>query len=220
MGPSHPNIRERKFYFCQTLSKLDLNYLIVQCPICTRFFAACCQHQSFGGYTYEPERPVCEHLRLVFTDGACSNNGQGYTAKAGLGIVIGTDDALSWSIVVDDTLDTAPRTNQRAELLAAIEGLKKLELVRQSRPDLEDEVNHSKFNYSPPCHCERRLSCNVYCRHGFGICCERNHGVVSRVASKLSFRLIFKISNTNGIIYRAEDGVKLMANDPQTLTYS
>ena len=46
--------------------------------------------------------------------------------------------------MVDDTLDTAPRTNQRAELLAAIEGLKKLELVRQSRPDLEDEVNHSK----------------------------------------------------------------------------
>lgn len=44
--------------------------------------------------------------------------------------------------------------------------------------------------------------------------------MVSRVASKLSFRLIFKISNTNGIIYRAEDGVKLMANDPQTLTYS
>jgi len=35
-------------------------------------------------------------------------------------------DEYSWSIPVDDTMDPAPRTNQRAELLAAIEGLKKL----------------------------------------------------------------------------------------------
>lgn len=35
-------------------------------------------------------------------------------------------DEYSWSIPVDDTVDPGPRTNQRAELLAAIEGLKKL----------------------------------------------------------------------------------------------
>ena len=44
--------------------------------------------------------------------------------------------------------------------------------------------------------------------------------MVSRVASKLSFRLILKISNTNGIVFRAEDGVKLMVNDLRTSTYS
>ena len=93
---------------------------------------------------YEPEQLVCHHFQLVYTDGACSNNGQGYAAKAGLGIVIGTDEAISWSITVDDTLDTAHRTNQRAELLAAIEGLKKLVLVQKSCSDMGDEVNHSK----------------------------------------------------------------------------
>ncbi|KAF8805428.1 hypothetical protein BYT27DRAFT_7193209 [Phlegmacium glaucopus] len=133
----HPNIQQRKFSFCPTLSALDPNDLIVQCPNCTRFFAACCQHETFGGNMYEPEKRVCERFQLVFTDGACSNNGQG-NAKAGLGIVIG-DDPFSWSITVDDTLDSARRTNQRAELLAAIEGLKMHELLRSC---MGDELNH------------------------------------------------------------------------------
>ena len=142
MGQS--NIEGRKFFFCPTLSDYDVSNLIVECPNCTTLFAACCAHQSFGGHMFEPEQPVCHHLQLVFTSGACSNNGQGYAAKAGLGIVIGVDD-LFWSIAVDDTLDTAPspRTNQRAELLAAIEGLKKLELVHQFCSDMGDGVNHS-----------------------------------------------------------------------------
>ncbi|KAF8805424.1 ribonuclease H-like protein [Phlegmacium glaucopus] len=123
----HPNIKQRKFSFCPTLSALELNDLIVQCPNCTRFFAACCQH---GGNIYKPEKRVCKRLPLVFTDGACSNNGRG-NAKAGLGIVIG-GDSFSWSITVDDTLDSARRTSQRAELLAAIEGLKLYDLVNHS----------------------------------------------------------------------------------------
>ncbi|KAF8805427.1 hypothetical protein BYT27DRAFT_7193207, partial [Phlegmacium glaucopus] len=134
----HPNIKQRKFSFCPRLSSaLDLDELIVQCPDCTTFCAACCKHDSFGGDMYKPEKDVCHHLRLAFTDGACSNNGQG-NAKAGLGIVIG-DDPYSWSITVDDTMDSARRTNQRAELLAAIEGLKMHELVRSC---MGGEVNH------------------------------------------------------------------------------
>ena len=36
-------------------------------------------------------------------------------------------EEYSWSVSVDDTIDPdAPRTSQRAELLAALEGLKKL----------------------------------------------------------------------------------------------
>ena len=139
---SHPNIQDRKFFFCEKLSAFDPADLIVQCPTCTRFFAACCQHDSFGGNLYDPEKPVCQHLQLVFTDGACSNNGRGYAARAGLGIVIGDDD-FSWSITVDDALDSAPRTNQRAELLAAIQALKKLEQLHHPCSDIEDEKNYS-----------------------------------------------------------------------------
>jgi ribonuclease HI len=113
----HPNIKDRKLSFGWRLSESDLNNLAVECPECYRYFADCgCQR-------------VCEYLQVVFTDGACSNNGrQGYVAKAGLGIVIGDDSNHSWSISVDDTLDDGPRTSQRTELLAAIEGLKKLDL--------------------------------------------------------------------------------------------
>ncbi|KAG6914511.1 hypothetical protein DXG01_016843 [Tephrocybe rancida] len=60
------------------------------------------------------------------TDGARSNNGR-YGARAGLGIVIGGYEGHCWSIPVDYGVDgDAPRTNQRAELLAAIEGLRRL----------------------------------------------------------------------------------------------
>jgi ribonuclease HI len=83
----------------------------------------------------DPDKPVCHLVRFVFTDGACSNNGQD-CAKAGLGIAIG-DDGFSWSIAVDDTMDSGPRTSQRAELLAAIKGLKKLKEVNHSCLDVE-----------------------------------------------------------------------------------
>jgi ribonuclease HI len=137
----HPNIEERKFSFCPSLSELDLDNLIVQCPSCTDFFTACCPHKSFGGDMNDPEERVCHHLQLVFTDGACSNNGQGYE-KAGLRIVIGDDDF--WSITVDDTLDTGLRMNQCAEMLAAIKGLKKMEQLYQSCSNEEAKVNHRK----------------------------------------------------------------------------
>jgi ribonuclease HI len=138
------SIEERKFSFCPTISGFDINNLIVECPKCTRFFAACCSDNSFGGDMYDSEKPLCHHYQIVFTDGACSNNGQGDEAKAGLGVVI-SDVDLFWSVAVDDTVDTAPRTNQRAELLAAIEGLKKLELVfKYCTEGLEDKENHSK----------------------------------------------------------------------------
>ena len=128
MGKSS-NIEQRKFFFCPTLTTYPLDHLIAECFVCSRFFAACCQDASFGGDWAEPGVKCCHHFRLVFTDGACSNNGKDY-AKAGLGISVGVGDECSWSIPVDDAIDSqGPRTNQRAELLAAIEGLKKLHQV-------------------------------------------------------------------------------------------
>ena len=135
----HSNIEDPKFFFCQRLSAFNLDDLIVQCPDCTKFFSACCQHESFGGDLHDPDKNVCHHFQFVFTDGACSNNGQGY-AKAGLGIVV-DDDEFSWSITVDDTMDSGPRTSQRAGLLAAIEGLKKLKEVHHACLDIEYEEN-------------------------------------------------------------------------------
>ena len=82
----------------------------------------------FGGDLALPNKNPCHYLQLVFIDGACSNNGQD-DAKAGLGITIGDDEEHCWSIAVEDAhaVDPdGPMTSQRAELLAAIEGLKKL----------------------------------------------------------------------------------------------
>ncbi|KAG6829999.1 hypothetical protein H0H92_002690 [Tricholoma furcatifolium] len=61
---------------------------------------------------------------LVLTDGACSGNGE-ENARAGLGIALGSDERMWLSIPVDHEIDgNARRTSQRAELLAAIYGLK------------------------------------------------------------------------------------------------
>ena len=47
-------------------------------------------------------------------------------------MTIGDDEEHCWSIAVQEALDPdGPRTNQRAELLAAIEGLKKLQDVNR-----------------------------------------------------------------------------------------
>ena len=161
---------------------------------------------------YKPEQRVCRQFQLVFTDGACSNNGQGYAAKAGLGIVIG-GDVLSWGVPVDDTLDIAPRTNQRAELLAAIEGLKKLEIVNQVSLDIEDEVNPIESA------AHRLAIANEDCRAEYIVVTDSEY-VVKGITEwfpkwrvSCHSRSIFKIFNTNGIICRAEDGVELMAND-------
>ena len=129
MGNS--NIEQRKFTFCPTLAGYGLEYLITQCPKCTRFSAACCVHQTFGGDSALPNEDPCHHFQLVFIDGACSNNGRD-DAKAGLGITIGDDEAYRWSIAVDAAVDPyGTRTNQRAEVLAAIEGLKHLHNVNR-----------------------------------------------------------------------------------------
>lgn len=68
----------------------------------------------------------CHHYELIFTDGAFSSNAQTGMAS-GIGVAIGTTQQHQSSITVDDSIDPgAPRTSQRAELLAGIEGIKKM----------------------------------------------------------------------------------------------
>ncbi|EJD54059.1 ribonuclease H-like protein [Auricularia subglabra TFB-10046 SS5] len=93
--------------------------LIRSCSYCGRFFARCCQHIHV-----ESER-ICHHFPVVYTDGACRNNGRrGAVQVAGLGIALGSDEGDQWAVHVDDSVDPgAQRTSQRAELLAAIKGV-------------------------------------------------------------------------------------------------
>jgi ribonuclease HI len=85
------------------------------------------------------------------TDGACSGNGQ-VEAVSGLGVVAGDED--KWSIPVTDEVDptgNSKRTNQRAELLGAIYGIKMLHEVETKSADhlrvkrfINDEEKTSK----------------------------------------------------------------------------
>ncbi|KAI9568214.1 ribonuclease H-like domain-containing protein [Boletus coccyginus] len=106
---------------CPTLaSRFDTDELIQTCDDCGRFFARCCLHRK-------REATPCHHSRIVFTDGACANNGA-HDSVSGIGIAFGrTGEDDQFSIPVGDRLDPGGRrTNQRAELLAAIRGLKKI----------------------------------------------------------------------------------------------
>ncbi|KAG6914512.1 hypothetical protein DXG01_016844 [Tephrocybe rancida] len=126
-------INNRKLEFCPTLAAMDINELIVECSRCETLVAACCSHQSFAG-----GRNTCHNARLVMTDGTCSNNGQ-VGAKSGLGIALGFVEG--WSIPVDETIDgNAPRTSQRAELLAAIMGL---QILSETDADFDDQVSEA-----------------------------------------------------------------------------
>ncbi|PPQ71629.1 hypothetical protein CVT26_010589 [Gymnopilus dilepis] len=115
---------------CPSLAGLDINQIIIECPECHRYVRACCRHGYSDGRSYHFDQHLCHLFKVVYTDGACTNNG-GADAKAGLGLAIGTNvdaEEHTKSIPVDDSIDPgAPRTSQRAELLAAIEGLKLLE---------------------------------------------------------------------------------------------
>jgi ribonuclease HI len=116
----------RRMVFCETmLSTYNADELYIICDDCDRFFCICCP--DFSNDT------PCHHYPLVFTDGACSRNGQG-DAMSGIGGSFGDDVDYQWSIPVDGRVDSTPvRTNQRAELLAAIEGVRRLGDFLQSK---------------------------------------------------------------------------------------
>ncbi|EMD41107.1 hypothetical protein CERSUDRAFT_91866 [Gelatoporia subvermispora B] len=129
----------RRFQFCPWIEGWaeGQDDFMITCPRCSEFAARCCQH-----YKYESEKS-CHHYRIVFTDGACLSNGKSH-ATAGIGSAIGATDAEfhQWSIPIDDSVDCFPKqSNQRAELLAAIYGLRLLSDAR-SNGDVEDDHEH------------------------------------------------------------------------------
>lgn len=89
------------------------------------YCCSCANHQSKLPPSRRRFKP-CYHFRIVFTDGACIYNGRP-GAKTGAGVALGSTDAAQLSISITDLEDTCPvRSNQRAELYAAIAGLRYL----------------------------------------------------------------------------------------------
>lgn len=93
--------------------ELDTRYPIA-CEECGLYFGHC----SYG--------EQCHADHVVYVDGACLDNGK-VTARSGVGISYGCRPDQQMSFPITDIHDPdKPRTNQRAELLAAIYGLSAL----------------------------------------------------------------------------------------------
>ena len=123
----HHVCANRQYILCDCLEKdFTTDELIKTCSKCSCFVSLCCQHR------WEIKPKPCHGYRLVFTDGACLSNGQAY-ATSGVGIALGMQAELQKSITVDDTVDPgATRSSQRAELLAALLGLRALRSLKEA----------------------------------------------------------------------------------------
>ena len=118
-------IKERAVHLCPTMAAWPIHECVVECPDCEDFLLWCCGCHNEQHDLPESEKPTppCHHFRIVFTDGACTNNGSP-GAKAGAGVAYGNHNGSQLSIPITDDEDNFPlRSNQRAELYAAKLGL-------------------------------------------------------------------------------------------------
>jgi ribonuclease HI len=117
-------VYNRRLRFCASTEDWLVSDLIKECPHCGIFVLYCCGCSKYR----QARRGPCHHFRLVFTDGACSNNGRP-GAKAGAGVAVGRSDGAQLSAPITNSEDNFPvRSNQRAELYAARLGLNFLDL--------------------------------------------------------------------------------------------
>lgn len=117
----------RLFYICPSIEDEPIERLQTTCKPCRRYYVTCCEHKIFSNSLFP-----CHHLKVVYTDGACTNNGQPGSISA-IGGTMGNDPEYRWGIKVDDNMDYGQRrTSQRAEMLAAMEGIRRLTLEQAS----------------------------------------------------------------------------------------
>lgn len=110
----------RKWLPCPSIQQYQIEEIIQSCERCRGYFSLCCQHPN----------EVCHHCPLVFTDGSCLKNGK-EDARAGCGVVVGTAEALSYSLPIEDD----HVTSQRAELIGAYQGIVKgMKYFREGKP--------------------------------------------------------------------------------------
>lgn len=142
-------IFERRMVFCPRLQEFLTEDLIVTCEECGDFAIFCCPCSPNS----DVQRRSCHKYRLVFTDGACRDNGA-LGATSGVGLAVGTDSAdslsqLSIPITTKHDRDHK-RTSQRAELLGALYGLRFLGLpsriieIEGEDPELKDNISCRK----------------------------------------------------------------------------
>jgi ribonuclease HI len=135
-------IDNRKFILCPTIIDWPVPKLLQVCPECKDFLLYCC---ACNNELLDHPRDCrlakpCHHSYVVFTDGACTNNGRP-EAKAGVGIAYGHDVDSQLSRPITDTEDNFPlRSNQRAELCAAKFGVELLARTYTKEPKSEAEV--------------------------------------------------------------------------------
>ncbi|KAK6363686.1 hypothetical protein TWF730_001106 [Orbilia blumenaviensis] len=116
-----PNRSGRLWTSCPSIQRLDFNDQFMLCDYCDQFILKCCQHSSSKA---RGPRKLCHHYFLIFADGSCLGNGK-VGARAGVGIALGMepDQQFAYSFSELDGVCSV-RTNQIAELKAAIEAVK------------------------------------------------------------------------------------------------
>lgn len=131
-------IFQRRTEICPSLDGWSPDEIVVTCSDCEDFFLFCCSCSR------NPERPTCCHAyRVVYTDGACLDNGRS-TARAGAGFAAGLGEDCKGCIPITEENDnSAVRSNQRAELFAAIQGLSFLD----ASADLNDSSREPREDY-------------------------------------------------------------------------
>lgn len=124
----------RKMVFCPKLQAFDVDELIQSCDDCNDFVLYCCSCSQSRPNLKKP----CHHFRLVFTDGACIQNGH-RAATSGIGMAYGKNGESQQAIPVTELMDQGQkRTSQRAELLAAFHGVQFLaEADRLGAPEIK-----------------------------------------------------------------------------------
>jgi ribonuclease HI len=118
-------VLNRKLTLCPSTEDWPVADLIKQCPNCEDFLLYCCGCNNRNRNLPKRKQPTepCHHYRIIFTDGACMNNGQA-AAKAGVGAAYGTREETQLSEPITNVFENLmPRSNQRAELWAARLGL-------------------------------------------------------------------------------------------------
>lgn len=102
--------------------------LIKTCGCCGHFFVRCASCSLSNLASCQGGPLVCHRYRVIYTDGSCLDNGTP-NAAAGVGIAFGTKTKarISRPVGEDPTGQHNNHTNQRAELLAAIHGIKSID---------------------------------------------------------------------------------------------
>jgi ribonuclease HI len=142
MGDRENIIHNRKLTLCDATTDWPISKFLKECPKCNNFLLYCCSCNNKFLDLPRDRRSTkpCHHFRIIFTDGACTDNGRP-AAKAGVGVAYGSDEGSQLSAPITDTVDDFPlRSNQRAELCAAKLGIELLAKAHTEEPGSEAEA--------------------------------------------------------------------------------